>query len=69
MAHTDAQNDTDTIQPELLLRINEKKALLLSLPRLSKDKIQKQYEEPKVLHTFYSNRMTRNSLTLTDTRL
>jgi len=69
MAHTDAQNDTDTIQPELLLRINEKKALLLSLPRLSKDKIQKQYEELKVLHTFYSNRMTRNSLTLTDTRL
>jgi Fic family protein len=68
MAHTDAHTNTDTIHPELMLRINEKRALLLTLPRLSKDALEKLDGEMKVLHTFHSNAMGRNSLTFIDTQ-
>ena len=59
--------DTNTIQPELLLRIEEKRKVLFSLPPLPEDGIQKLHEELKLLHTYHSNSITGTSLTLSET--
>ncbi len=61
--------DTNTIQAELLLRIEEKRELLFSMPPLPADGIRNLHEEMKLLHTYYSNAIAGNSLTLSETRL
>lgn len=61
--------DTNTIQSEILLRIEEKRKVVFSLPPLPSDGIRKLHEELKLLHTYHSNAIARNSLTLHETRL
>ncbi|WAI01787.1 Fic family protein [Methanogenium organophilum] len=59
---------TNTIQPKLLLRIEEKRELSFSMPPLPADESQKLHEEQKLLHTYYSNAIAGNTLTLAETR-
>ena len=59
----------NTIQAELLLRIEEKRELLLSMPPLPEDSTRNLHEEMKLLHTYHSNAIAGNSLTLSETKL
>ncbi len=65
MAHT----DTNTIEATLLLRIEEKREVLFSLPPLPEDTLRTLHEEMNLLHTYYSNAIAGNSLTLAETEL
>ncbi|WP_165077365.1 Fic family protein, partial [Methanogenium sp. MK-MG] len=64
-----SNNDTNTIPSELLLRIEEKLALLHSMPPLPADVIRKRNEEMKLLHTYHSNAIAGNTLSLSETEL
>ncbi len=61
--------DTDTIQKKLLLRINEKMNRLNSLRPLPTDAVKKLHEEMRLLHTYHSNAIEGNTLTLPETKL
>lgn len=63
--------DTDTcmIKRELLLRIEEKMALLHSMRPLPADVIRNLREELIVMHTYHSNAIEGNTLTLSETQL
>ncbi len=63
--------DTDTklIKPELLLRIEEKMTRLNSMRPLQADVVQKLNEEIMLMHTYHSNAIEGNTLTLSETKL
>ena len=65
MAHI----DINTIQAEILLQIDEKRKKLRSMPPLPEDVAQELQEESVVLHTYHSNAIEGNTLTLTETHL
>ena len=65
MAHI----DINTIQAELLLQIDEKRKQLRSMPPLPEDAAQKLHEEALLLHTYHSDAIEGNTLTLTETHL
>jgi len=60
-------SSTSIISSELWLRIEEKLALFHSMPPLQADAIQKRDEKLKVLHTYYSNAIDGNHLSLSET--
>ena len=64
-------SDTDTclIKPELLLRIEEKMTRLNSMRPLSADVVEKLNEEIMLMHTYHSNAIEGNTLTLSETKL
>lgn len=61
--------DTSLIQEKLLLRINEKMNKLNSLRPLPVDAVNKLHEEMRLLHTYHSNAIEGNTLTLPETKL
>ncbi len=61
--------DTSLIQEKLLSRINEKMHRLNSLRPLPADAVRKLYEEMRLLHTYHSNAIEGNTLTLPETKL
>ena len=65
MAHTDIY----TIQAERLLQIEDKRKRLRSMPPLPEDVAQKLREEAVLLHTYHSDAIEGNTLTLTETQL
>ncbi len=64
-------SDTDTlfIQENLISRINEKMHRLNSLCPLPADAVRKLHEEMRLLHTYHSNAIEGNTLTLPETKL
>ena len=64
-------SDTDTplIQEKLLSRINEKMNRLNSLRPFPADAVKKLHEEIRLLHTYHSNAIEGNTLTLPETKL
>src|SRR5659263_105969 len=64
-------SDTDIplIQEKLLSRINEKMNRLNSLRPLPDDAVNKLHEEMRLLHTYHSNAIEGNTLTLQETKL
>ena len=64
-------SDTDTplIQEKFLSRINEKMNRLNSLRPLPADAVKKLHEEIRLLHTYHSNAIEGNTLTLPETKL
>lgn len=61
--------DTPLIQEKLLSRINEKMHRLNSLRPLPADAVRKLHEEMRLLHTYHSNAIEGNTLTLPETKL
>lgn len=61
--------DTLLIQEKLLSRINEKMHRLDSLRPLPGDAVKKLHEEMRLLHTYHSNAIEGNTLTLPETKL
>jgi Fic family protein len=61
--------DTSLIQEKLLSRINEKMYRLNSLRPLTDDAVKKVHEEMRLLHTYHSNAIEGNTLTLPETKL
>ena len=61
--------DTPLIQEKLLSRINEKMHKLNSLRPLPADAVRKLHEEMRLLHTYHSNAIEGNTLTLPETKL
>jgi len=57
------------IQERLLSRIDEKMQRLNSVRPLSRDVLKKLHEEMRVLHTYHSNAIEGNTLTLSETQL
>lgn len=57
------------IREKLLLRINEKMSRLNSMRPLSPDVLKRLQEEMRVLHTYHSNAIEGNTLTLSETKL
>ena len=64
-----SNTDTPLIQEKLLSRINEKMHRLNSLRPLPADAVRKLHEEMRLLHTYHSNAMEGNTLTLPETKL
>ncbi|HEY9246809.1 MAG TPA: Fic family protein [Candidatus Methanoperedens sp.] len=64
-----SNTDTSLIQEKLLLRINEKMHRLNSLRPLPADAVRKLHEEMRLLHTYHSNAIEGNTLTLPETKL
>lgn len=64
-----SNTDTLLIQEKLLSRINEKMHKLDSLRPLPGDAIKKLHEEMRLLHTYHSNAIEGNTLTLPETKL
>lgn len=64
-----SNTDTSLIQEELLSRINEKMHRLNSLRPLPADVVRKLHEEMRLLHTYHSNAIEGNTLTLPETKL
>ncbi len=64
-------SDTDTplIQEKFLSRINEKMRRLNSFRPIPVDAIKKLHEEMRLLHTYHSNAIEGNTLTLPETKL
>lgn len=61
--------DTSLIQEKLLSRINEKLQKLNMLRPLPADALKKLHEEMRLLHTYHSNAIEGNTLTLPETKL
>ena len=61
--------DTSLIQEKLLSRINEKMNRLNSLRPLPADSVKKLHEEMRLLHTYHSNAIEGNTLTLPETKI
>ncbi len=61
--------DTCIIHEKLLSRIIEKKQKLDSIRPLPGDSIKKLHEEMRLLHTYHSNAIEGNTLTLSETKL
>ncbi len=64
-----SNTDTSLIQEKLLSRINEKMHRLNSLRPLPADAVRKLHEEMRLLHTYHSNAIEGNTLTLPETKL
>ncbi len=64
-----SDTDTSLIQEKLLSRINEKMNRLNSLRPLPADAVKKLNEEMRLLHTYHSNAIEGNTLTLPETKL
>ena len=64
-----SDTDTSLIQKKLLSRINEKMDRLNSLRPLPADAVKKLHEEMRLLHTYHSNAIEGNTLTLPETKL
>jgi Fic family protein len=64
-----SDTDTSLIQEKLLSRINEKMNLLNSLRPLPADAVNNLHEEMRLLHTYHSNAIEGNTLTLQETKL
>ena len=65
MTHT----DTFLIQEELLARINEKMKQLNSMRPIPADALARLHEEMRLVHTYHSNAIEGNTLTLQETKL
>ncbi len=61
--------DTPLIRENLLLRINEKIKRVSSIRPLSSDAMKKLHEELRLQHTYHSNAIEGNTLTLPETKL
>lgn len=64
-----SDTDISLIQKRLLSRINEKMNRLNSLRPLPADAVKKLHEEIRLLHTYHSNAIEGNTLTLPETKL
>ena len=64
-----SNTDTHLIHEKLLTRINEKKKKIDSIRPLPSDSLKKLHEEMRLLHTFHSNAIEGNTLTLSETKL
>lgn len=64
-----SNTDTLLIQEKLLSRINEKMHRLDSLRPIPVDAVKKLHEEMRLLHTYHSNAIEGNTLTLPETKL
>ncbi len=64
-----SNTDTSLIQERLLSRINEKMHRLNLLRPLPADAVRKLHEEMRLLHTYHSNAIEGNTLTLPETKL
>ncbi len=64
-----SNTDISLIQEKLLSRINEKMHRLNSLRPLPADAVKKLHEEMRLLHTYHSNAIEGNTLTLPETKL
>jgi len=64
-----ADTDTQLIQEELLARINEKMKQLNSMRPIPADALGKLHEEMRLVHTYHSNAIEGNTLTLQETKL
>ncbi|MCZ7383394.1 MAG: Fic family protein [Candidatus Methanoperedens sp.] len=64
-----SDTDTSSIKEKLLSRINEKIYRLNSLRPLPADAVKKLHEEMRLLHTYHSNAIEGNTLTLPETKL
>ncbi|WP_292372934.1 MULTISPECIES: Fic family protein [unclassified Methanosarcina] len=65
MTHT----DTSLIQEELLARINEKMKQLNFMRPIPADALSRLHEEMRLVHTYHSNAIEGNTLTLQETKL
>src|ERR1035437_7409289 len=61
--------DTSLIQKELLARIDEKMKRLDSIRPIPADALEKLHDEMRLAHTYHSNAIEGNSLTLQETKL
>jgi Fic family protein len=61
--------DTNVIYEKLISRIQEKKEKLDSIRPLPGDSLKKLHEEMRLLHTYHSNAIEGNTLTLSETKL
>ncbi|MDY9927816.1 Fic family protein [Methanosarcina sp.] len=64
-----ADTDTHLIQEELLARINEKMKQLNSMRPIPADALGRLHEEMRLVHTYHSNAIEGNKLTLQETKL
>lgn len=64
-----SNTDTSLIQEKLLARIHEKMDRLNSLRPLPADAVKKLHEEMRLLHTYHSNAIEGNTLTIIETKL
>ncbi|WP_440948298.1 Fic family protein [Methanosarcina sp. T3] len=64
-----ANTDTFLIQEELLVRINEKMKQLNSMRPIPADTLGRLHEEMRLVHTYHSNAIEGNTLTLQETKL
>lgn len=64
-----SDTDTSLIQKNLLSRINSKMQRLNSLRPLPADAVKRLHEELRLLHTYHSNAIEGNTLTLSETKL
>ena len=61
--------DTSLIQEELLARIDEKMKRLNSMRSIPADALGRLQEEMRLVHTYHSNAIEGNTLTLQETKL
>ena len=61
--------DTSLIQEELLARIDEKMKRLNSMRPIPADALRRLQEEMRLVHTYHSNAIEGNTLTLQETKL
>ena len=64
-----ANTDTTLIREELLARINEKMKQLDSMRPIPADALARLHEEMRLVHTYHSNAIEGNTLTLQETKL
>ena len=64
-----ANTDTPLIEEKLLARINEKMKQLISMRPIPADALGRLHEEMRLLHTYHSNAIEGNTLTLPETKL
>jgi Fic family protein len=64
-----ADTDTTLIKEELLTRINEKMKQLNSMRPFQADALGRLHEEMRLVHTYHSNAIEGNTLTLQETKL
>lgn len=64
-----ADTDTQLIKEELLTRINEKMMYLNSMRPIPADALGRLHEEMRLVHTYHSNAIEGNTLTLQETKL
>jgi Fic family protein len=64
-----SNTNTHLIHEKLLSRIYQKKKKLDSIRPLPRDSLKKLHEEMRLLHTYHSNAIEGNTLTLSETRL